>query len=103
MDTSPEEQLRQQIEPLAILSASHLSASTRMRLAKNLLSVNAYSTDFGGFVYVGEPVYSVPLEPDLARIFEVASAAGAVWLKFDVDAAVIDGLPIFHAVAPENT
>ena len=96
MAQSTLEQLRKQIEPLATLSLFHLSAATRMSLAKNQLSVNAYPTDFGGFVYVGAPVYSVPVEPDLAGIFKFASAAGAVWLKFDIDAALIDGLPTFE-------
>jgi hypothetical protein len=100
VDSPAVDQLRQQIEPLAVLSVAHLSASTRTGLARNQLSVNAYSTEFGGFVYVGRPAYSVPVETDLARIFEIASAAGAVWLKFDIDAAVIDGLPLFDELAP---
>ncbi len=98
MAPSTVEQLRQQIEPLATLSASHLSAETRMGLAKNRLSVNVYPTEFGGIVYVGSPVYALPVEPDLAVIFELASAAGAVWLKFDVDAVIIDGLETFDDV-----
>ena len=79
-----------------------MCASTRTGLARNQLSVNSYSTDFGGFVYVGQPPYSIPVESDLARIFEVASAAGAVWLKFDIDASVIDGLPIFDELDLEK-
>jgi hypothetical protein len=31
----------------------------------------------------------------LAAIFEVAEKAGIVWLKFDSDAAIVDGLPVF--------
>ena len=44
--------------------------------------------------------YSVPTEPDLATIFDVAEQAGIVWLKFDSDAAGIDGLPIYEGEDP---
>lgn len=87
--------LLQLAEPLAALSISHLSAPTRQKLADNDLSVNAYPNDCGGFVYVGAPPYSVPTEADLAVIFEAAKQARLVWLKFDSDSAVVDGLPVF--------
>lgn len=87
--------LRAQAEPLAALSISHLSPNTRLKLADDELSVNAYPTDCGGVMYVGAPCYRIPTEADLATIFEVAEQAGIVWLKFDSDAAVIDGLPVF--------
>jgi hypothetical protein len=45
---------------------------------------------------VGVPRCSVPVEPDLVAIFEVAEKAGLVWLKFDSDAALVDGLPMFE-------
>ena len=45
--------LRQQAEMLASLSLKHLSSATRNKLADDDLSVNAYPTDCGGFVYVG--------------------------------------------------
>lgn len=51
--------------------------------------------DYGGFVYVGREWDNVPKEPDLHTIFDVAIRAGFVWLKFDADAAIIDGLPVF--------
>jgi len=93
--------LRAQAEPLAALSISHLSPSTRLKLADDELSVNAYPTDFGGIIYVGTPRYRMPTEADLATIFEVAEQAGIVWLKFDSEAAVIDGLPVFDMSGPE--
>ena len=37
----------------------------------------------------------MPSEADLASIFEAAAQAGIVWLKFDCEAPVIDGLPVF--------
>jgi len=87
--------LRQQAEPLAALSSAHLTPVTRQKLIGNDLSVNAYPTAEGGFVYVGSPRYDIPMEADLAALFELAERAGVVWLKFDAQAAIIDGLPVF--------
>ena len=95
MDKSTVASLLQLAEPLAALSITHLTPATRQKLAADDLSVNAYPNAYGGFVYVGAPRYSVPAEPDLATIFEVAENAGIVWLKFDSDAATVDGLPVF--------
>ena len=93
--------LQEQADPLASLSISHLSSSTRLKLADDELSVNSYPTDCGGIIYVGAPRYRIPTEADLATIFEVAEQAGIVWLKFDSEAAVIDGLPVFDMSGPE--
>lgn len=96
MDSTTVNPLREHIEPMAALSTSHLSVETRQKLINDDLSVNAYPNEYGGWVYVGAPAYSAPTEPDLAEIFKVASEAGVVWLRFDHDGAVIDGLPIFE-------
>lgn len=88
--------LRTLAEPLAAISLWHLNSNTRQKLADNDLSVNTYPTDCGGIIYVGAPRHRIPTESDLAAIFEVAELAGIVWLKFDSEAAVIDGLPIFE-------
>jgi len=87
--------LRELAEPLVALSTAHLTAATRMKLAADDLSVNAYPNEWGGFVYVGAPRYRIPTEADLATIFEFAERAGIIWLKFDGDAALINGLPVF--------
>lgn len=87
--------LREQAEPLAALSLSHLAPETRQKLLDDELSVNAYPTAFGGLVFVGVPRYSRPTETDLALIFEAAEQAGIAWLKFDREAAEIDGLQVF--------
>ena len=68
--------LRQQAELLVALSILHLTSETRTALADDNLSVNAYPTGCGGFVYVDTPRYRVPAEPDLATIFEAAKRAG---------------------------
>lgn len=95
MDEPTVATLQQLAEPLVALSITHLTASTRQKLAADDLSVNAYPSDYGGLVYVGAPPYRLPTEPDLAVIFEAAVKAGIVWLKFDSDAAIVDGLPVF--------
>ena len=100
METPSIAGLRQQAELLAALSIAHLTSATRKRLADDDLSVNAYPTDAGGFVYVGTPRYRIPTEPDLAAIFEAAEQAGVAWLMFDREAAVIDGLPVFEVAQP---
>lgn len=95
MDETTVTILQQLAEPLAALSITHLTGPTRQKLAADDLSVNAYPSDFGGLVYVGAPLYRLPTEPDLATIFAAAEKAGIVWLKFDGDAATVDGLPVF--------
>ena len=96
MDNISVTHLRTLAEPLAAISLSHLSSNTRLKLASDDLSVNAYPTDYGGILYVGAPRHRIPTESDLAAIFEIAELAGIVWLKFDSEAAVIDGLPTFE-------
>ena len=96
MNSSTVHNLLQQAEPLAALSITHLTASTRQKLANDDLSVIVYRNEYGGFVYVGAPRLSVPTEADLAAIFDVAGQAGIVWLKFDSDAAAVKGLPVFE-------
>lgn len=100
MHTHCIEQLRGLAEPLAALSLAHLTPITRQKLHADDLSVNAYPTDFGGFVYVGSPRYRMPAESDLAKIFEAAEQAGIVWLKFDSEAPTVKGLPTF---TPQDT
>lgn len=96
------ERLREQAEPLVSLSLSHLTPATRQKLRGDDLSVNAYPTDVGGFVYVGAPRHRLPAEADLASIFEAAEQAGVIWLMFDDDAPVIDGLPVFEPLEPQT-
>lgn len=100
MDRNLIARLREHAEPLAALSLSHLSPTTRQKLLDDDLSVNAYPTAFGGFVFVSTPRYSLPAETDLALIFEAAEQAGIVWLKFDREAAVIEGLLVFEPEKP---
>jgi hypothetical protein len=102
MDESIVASLRQQAEPLAAMSIAHLTPVTRDKLLGNDLSVNAYPTPQGGFVYVGAPRYDFPIETDLAIIFEAAEQAGIVWLKFDAGSATIDGLPVYPLLEDET-
>lgn len=88
---------RQIAELLVSLSVGHLSVSTRQKLMTNDLSVSAYAAGAGGFVYVGQPAYEVPEEPDLAEIFRIAEQAGIAWLQFDASGATVDGLALYRS------
>ena len=87
--------LLQQLEPLASLSIAHLTPATRDKLASGTLSIPVYPNEYGGFVHVGVSGDGIPTEADLAHVFDVARKASLIWLKFDADAAIIDGLPLF--------
>jgi len=89
--------LRELGETMACLSLWHLHPSTRERLRRNALSVNAYPTDFGGFVFVGSPRHRIPVEADLEAVTRAAEQAGVSWLLFDAEAPLVDGLPVFPA------
>ena len=95
MDSAAVKSLLRRATPMVALSITHLTASTRQKLAADDLSIIAYTNEYGAFVHVGTP-RTVPTEVDLAAIFEVAEQAGIVWLKFESDAAAIAGLPIFE-------
>jgi hypothetical protein len=88
--------LLRQMEPLSALSISHLTSTTRFKLAQGKLSVPSYPNDYGGFVYVGVRGDAIADEADLQSIIDVARSASLIWLKFDADAEVVDGLPIFR-------
>ncbi len=100
MDSTAVKSLRQRAKSVAALSITHLTASTRLKLAADDLSINAYPNEYGGFVYVGSPRQVVPIEADLAAVLDVAEQAGIVWLKFESDAAAIAGLPVFEGESP---
>jgi hypothetical protein len=95
MDESVLEAFKTLAEPLVSLSVGHLTGATRHKLATDQLSVSAYPSGFGGFVYVGIPRYDTPEEPDLAMLFEIAERSGVAWLNFDVSGATVDGLPLY--------
>lgn len=85
-------QLQRHIEPLLAISIEHLRPETRQALANDALSTHAYPNEYGGFIYVG---MSTPKEPELAAIFEAVRCIDVVWIKFDVDAEVVEGFPTF--------
>lgn len=89
------ERLLKQAEPLAALSTLHLAPRTRQRLLDGTLSVPSYPNDYGGLVHVSECADIVPAEPDLAAIFALARRAGLLWLKFDANAGIVDGLALY--------
>lgn len=95
MSSLSDPSLQWHTEPLVAISISHLRPSTRQQLADGTLSVNAYPNDYGGFIYVSSAGDTVPQESELAHIFAIAQRASIVWIKFDSDAEVVDGIPFF--------
>lgn len=94
--------LRQLREPLAVITTAHLSDSTFAQLKVNQLSVQAYVHDYGAFIYLGAPLLIRPEEPDLREIAEAAIQAEVTWLGFDVEGAVVEGLPLFRDPEEES-
>jgi len=83
------------LEPLAVISITHLRPATRQRLADGGLSVTADPNNYGGFIYVGFAGKKVPDEPELVPTCAAAQAAGIVWIKFDADAESVEGFDTF--------
>lgn len=100
VDVAAQLALRQRVlshaEPTVALATAHLHPDHRQRLADGTLSVLTYPNKHGGFVYVGEAGDNDAAEPELAAIFEIVRGAGIVWIKFDRDIPVIEGLPTFE-------
>lgn len=94
--------MRELAETFASISLWHLCPATRELLRRNALSVNAYPTEFGGLVFVGSPRQRIPVERDLNGVTELAERAGIAWLLFDIEAPVIDDLPVFDPVESDH-
>ena len=84
-------------ERIVSLTLGHLTSTSLDKLTAGELSVHAYPSRYGGFVYVGKPAHDQPEEPDLAAIFRLAEQAGIAWLHFDASGATVDGLPLYAA------
>ncbi|UEC01676.1 DUF5983 family protein [Burkholderia vietnamiensis] len=98
MNHQAEPSLGRHMEPLVAISIVHLSPCTRQRLADGALSVIAYPNDYGGFVYVDPQGEHTPQEPELAALLTLARRAGVIWIKFDADADVVDGVAVFDNI-----
>lgn len=95
MNNSTDQRLRELSEPFASVSLWHLCPKTRALLARDELSVNAYPTRRGGLVFVGSPRPRIPSEEDLNAVTELAERAGIIWLMFDEEAPIVDGVPLY--------
>jgi len=83
-------------EPLVALSTGHLDADTGTNLDDNAWGLIIYPTETGAFIYCNPTTaFSQAVPPELLNILTLAKAAGFVWVKFDRDACLIDGLPTF--------
>ncbi len=82
---------RQQIEPMLILSNAHLDSAMRRVLESMAPGVIEY--DWGWIVHVaGEHESELRA---LAPLLAFARERGCLWIKFDRDGPVIDGLKAF--------
>lgn len=83
-------------EPLVAISTGHLDANTGTSLDDNDWGLIIYTTETGAFIYCNPTTpFSQAVPPELLRILTLAKTAGFVWVKFDRDACLIDGLPAF--------
>ena len=83
-------------EPLVAISTGHLDADTGTSLDDNAWGLIIYPTDTGAFVYCNPATpFSQDVPSELLNILTLAKAAGFVWVKFDRDACLVDGLPAF--------
>lgn len=87
-------ELQRHSEPLLAISIEHLRPQTREALASDALSIPAYPNEYGGFIHVG---MTLPTEPELAAIFDAVRRIDVVWIKFDADADLVEGLPTFES------
>jgi hypothetical protein len=82
---------RQHIEPMLILSNSHLN--TEMRRLVSSLAPGIIEYDFGWIVHVAEE-HEAELKP-LAPLLAFARQRGCLWIKFDRDGPILDGLAAY--------
>jgi hypothetical protein len=82
---------RQHIEPMLILSNSHLN--TDMRRLLESLAPGIIEYDWGWIVHVAEE-YKAELKA-LSPLLAVARDRGCLWIKFDRDGPILDSLPTF--------
>lgn len=91
------------------LSTAHLSAETKGDLdldgVNNLTGLTVAKYDYGYFVSVPESMEAVDaprcatkqmLQADLREVLKLAVMSGCCVVRFDADAEVIDGLPVFE-------
>lgn len=92
------------------LSTAHLSAETKGDLdlidgVNNTTGLTVAKYDYGYFVSVPESVEAVDaprlvtkqmLQADLREVLKFAVMIGCYVVRFDADAEVIDGLPVFE-------
>ena len=82
------------VEPMAVISTAHLTRKTVEELTQGLIDVVCYPFDYGVMVYV----HCCPFnnEPrDLAQAHDAAIEHGIVWVRFDADAPICEGLPTY--------
>lgn len=94
------------LEPMAAISVEHLSESTLERLlsgGEGYEGLVHYPNEYGAFLVINQFVFAQS-EPqtwpdawpkDLAELMSTARDEGLQWVKLDVDAPQIDGMPVY--------
>ncbi|HWS26416.1 MAG TPA: hypothetical protein VN259_07535 [Xanthomonadales bacterium] len=94
------------LEPMAAISTEHLSEATLERLlagGEAFEGLIHYPNEYGAFLVINqfgvaqsEPQAWPDTWPeDLAELMSIAKAEGLKWIKLDVDAPQIEGVPVY--------
>lgn len=96
MGTSSTQNLLAYAEPLMAINTGHLDANSGTSLDDNDWGLIIYPTETGAFIYCNQTTpFSQAVPPEMLNILTLAKAAGFVWVNFDRDACLIEGLPAF--------
>jgi hypothetical protein len=87
-------EIRDAIEPMLVLATDHVRQPTLQALEAGTVITTCHALEHGPLVYIGT-LPDAPLPDDLEPVVALARRAGAIWIKFDADAANIAGLPVY--------
>ena len=88
-------------EPMTTISCSHVPPSVRVALLNDGQDVQTwglpvYTNEFGAFIGIVKACVPSDRAPaSLKAIYEWAAAIDICWVKLDVDAAPVNGLPMY--------
>jgi hypothetical protein len=94
-------EIRDAIEPMLVLATDHIRQPTLQALEAGTVITTWHALEHGPLVYIGT-LPDEPLPPDLQDVVALARRAGAIWIKFDADAANIAGLSVYDWEADEG-
>lgn len=94
-------EIRDAIEPMLVLATDHVRQPTLQALEAGTVITTCHALEHGPLIYIGT-LPEAPLPEDLKPVVALARRAGAIWIKFDADAANIAGLPVYDWEADEG-